>query len=490
MHAAWLFRRMTGHEVFDANLKRVPLYWLYMRLPDGEMLRDGDGVPGGRYWTYAQTALLCYAYNRDPILKGEYQRQASSRDNSVLFLLLNDPSLAAEPRLDSLPLTLDFGPILGGMVARTGWHMGRESADVVTEIKGGGYHFGNHQHADAGSFQIYYRGLQVAKLAQYVFYGTPYDLNFAKRSVAQSMMLVVDPQEKIYRNLANDGGTRFIQSNPRTPRQAMTDPTFANGRVQSCSFGPDARTPDFSYFATDLRGAYSEKISAYVRRFCFLNLHHPDQPAAMILLDDLTSAQPEFKKHWQLTTLRPPQSTAAGVRLHNEAGGVTGRLDVTLLLPRASERTLEIVSGPEVHRVGGQLFNPPTPAAPEANGHRIRVSPLAQRNQDTFLAVLQACASDPLPVASEETADLLIVRIADRVVALAKGTELISQPIDFTVPPGEASLQVLLAGLAPGPWRLTSNGTAPRDVQVEPGRNTIHFESQGGNYRLAPVATQ
>lgn len=45
MHAAWLLLRMTGHEVYPENLKNLGGYWLYARLPDGQMLRDGDGIP-------------------------------------------------------------------------------------------------------------------------------------------------------------------------------------------------------------------------------------------------------------------------------------------------------------------------------------------------------------------------------------------------------------------------------------------------------------
>jgi len=485
MHAAWLFRRMAGREVFDPNLKQVPKYWLYLRLPDGEMLRDGDGVPGGKYWSYAQTALLCYAYNRDPILKGEFLRQGGLPKNPVLFLLLNDPSLKAEPSLAALPLTIDFGPVLGGMVTRTGWTMGADSTDVVAEIKGGGYHFGNHQHADAGALQVYYRGLQIAPLAQYAFYGTPYDLNFAKRSIAQAMVRVVDPQEPILRKLANDGGTRFIQSNPRTPQQAMSDPTFNNGKVISCSFGPNAQTPDFSYFAVDLRGAYTDKISGYVRRFVFLNLHRPGQPAAMILVDDVTASNPAFKKYWQLTTLQPPQATSAGVRLSNERGGKTGRLDVSLLQPSLNDRTLEIVSGPEVHRVDGKLFTPPTPTAPEANGHRIVVSPKKPRAHDRFVSVLQPGDGAPLPVEHEEIGDLEIVRVADRIVAMAGGAEPVSRAFELTVPAGVR--QVVLAGLAPGLWRVSSARQPGRDAVIAPRQNTFWFEAQPGNYRVLPV---
>ncbi len=486
MHAAWLFRRMCGHEVFDANIKAVPKYWLYMRLPNGEMLRDGDGVPSSAYWNYAKTALLCYAYNGDAVLKGEFMRQGGARGgDSVLFLLLNDPD-SGRPSLDSLPRTLDFGPVLGGMVGGR-MNMGIDSADVVAEVKGGGYHFGNHQHADAGSFQVYYRGLQVAKLAQYKFYGTPYDMNFAKRSIAQSMMLVLDPRETFIRGLVNDGGSRFLQTCPRTPQQATTDPTFNYGKVVSCGFGPSPQTPPFSYFCADLKGAYSAKVAAYVRRFCFLNLNRPGNPAAMVVFDDITTSRPECKKFWQLNTLNQPETTPDGVMLWNSMGGVKGRLDVRMLWPARDARTIEILSGPAANSVFGQAFTPPTPTAPEANGHRIMVSPKRPQAHDRFLAVLQACDAEPLPVQHGESDAVVHVRIADRVVVLAKGGELLNASFEIEVSQGGRPIQVLCAGLAAGQWRIATPGAADRAAAVEAGKNVLFFESSGGRCRLSPV---
>src|SRR5690606_5932959 len=135
----------------------------------------------------------------------------------VLFLLLNDPILLPQYNHDELPLTKNFGSVLGGMVARTGWDQTPESGDVVVEIKGGGYNFGNHQHADAGAIQIYFHGIQVGDLGLYLSYGTPYDFNFNKRSISHSMMLAKDPNEPLRsRSTENDGGTRFSQRFPST----------------------------------------------------------------------------------------------------------------------------------------------------------------------------------------------------------------------------------------------------------------------------------
>jgi len=489
MQAAWLFRRLSGREVFDANIKTVPQYWLYMRLPNGEMFRDGDGVSAaGVYWRHPQTFLLCYAYSGDPIVKGEYVRQSAPRSgDSILFLLLNDPDLQANENLDSLPRTLDFGPILGGMVARTGWNMGAKSADVVAEVKGGGYHFGNHQHADAGAFQIYYRGLQTAALAQYKFYGTPYDMNFAKRSIAQNMVLVLDPQEKFINNLANDGGARFLQSYPRTPQQAQTEPTFNYGTVVSCGAGPDARVPDLSYFAADLTKAYSAKVAHYVRRFCFVNLQRPGNPAAMIVLDDVTAAQPDFRKYWQLTALQPPQETPDGVRLSNSSGGVTGHLDVRLLWPPRAARTMEILSGAEANSVFGQKFTPPLPQAAEAQGHRIMVAPRQPQARDRFLAVMQACDGEPLPIVFHESEAAISVQIADRLIVLPQSAAPASLPLEIVVPgSGSQPTQVHCAGLGPGTWRMTGPDAAQRTVTVAAGRNIACLSLSAGKYQLAP----
>ena len=488
MHAAWLFRRMTGQEVFDANIKSVPLYWLYMRLPNGELLRDGDGVPAARYYGYSQTALLCYAYSRDPLLKGEFMRQGGASSESLLYLLLNDPSLPAEPRFDTLSLTLNFGPVLSGMIARTGWSVATNSNDVVAEIKGGGYHFGNHQHADAGALQIYYRGLQAADLGQYKFYGTPYDLNFNKRSVAHSMLLVVDPQEKFLGTPANDGGSRFLQSHPRTPEQAQQDPLFHYGRAVSCSFGPAADRPSFSYFSADLTGAYSKKLSAFTRTFCFLNLDNPANPAAIILLDDVSAAKPEFKKYWQLNTLQPPELTARGARLSSSAFGVTGHLDVCMLWPTPEARTVTVKSNDEVYDVFGYSVTPPASSSPEGRGHRLLFSPKQASRHDAFLTLLQACdaGAPPLPHDVSETSSAVVLRIADRIVSLAKGTGLLAAPFELAVPGDGKTYQVLLAGLQPGAWAVTDeSGRAVLQAKSEQGKNTLFFLAQGGRYRVA-----
>lgn len=486
MHAAWLFYRMSGHKVFDKNIEGLGKYWQTMRLPNGQLLRDGDGIAGGlptsfSYWGSPQTMLLIYAYADDPNLKAEFERQGGLPGNPVLFLLLNDPNLKPADALVSLPLTTDFGPILGSMIARTGWKLGMDSNDVVAEIKGGGYHFGNHQHADAGALQIYYRGLQVVDLGVYKFYGTPYDQNFNKRSIAHSMMLARDPDEKFLSTESNDGGSRYIQTNPRTPAQAKDDPLFHYGKVISADFGPSQQKPDYSYFKSDLTSAYSEKMKQYSRGFCFLNLQRDDIPAAIILTDDMTTANSDVKKYWQINTLQPPQPTDTGVILNNRQADLVGKTHIDMLVPAAADRNIEILSGKDAFNSFGFQYEPPPTSHPEAKGHRIMISPTQANQQDRFLTVFQMTAGDtkPLEVEFAETEASFVVSLADRVVSMNKNTELIEAPFAIQVPDGPER-QILLTGLAPGNWTVRSGDGKPHFTGlVAAGRNTLFFHADG-----------
>lgn len=493
MHAVWLFYRMSGLQVFDDNIKDLPQYWLYMRLPNGQMLKDGDVFNvnkngGPYYWKQPQTMLLCYAYANDPLIKGEFEREGGLPGDPVLFLLLNDPDLKAQKNLDTLPLTKDFGTILGSVIARTGWDNKPNSNDVIAEIKGGGYHFGNHQHADAGALQIYYHGMQVGDIGLYLSYGKPYDFNFNKRSVAHSMMLARDPHEKlIFRTEANDGGTRFNQRFPLTPHETISDPWFDNGTVQSADFGPSKQKPLYSYFNADLTGAYTSKISSYSRGFCFLNLEREDVPAAIILTDDMTTSKKEFKKYWQINTIKEPVHTDSGIVLHNEEDKVVGKTHVQMLIPSANEQQVDILSG-EAANSTFEFKYKVNSNKPEAHAYRIMISPKTADKRNRFLTVFQMTLENtkPLPITFHETRQRYAITLADRVVCMSSGANLINEP--FTVhAPASLNYHFILTGMSPGFWNVHNRtGEVNFNFKVIPGKNTLYFHGKGDEYIVTP----
>lgn len=493
MHAAWLFYRMSGLRVFDDNIKNLPQYWLYMRLPNGLMLKDGDVFnvstkDKSYYWKQPQTMLLCYAYSGDPLIKGEFEREGGLPDDPVLFLLLNDPDLKAKKSLDSLPLAKNFGHILGSIIARTGWDNKPASNDVIAEIKGGGYQFGNHQHADAGAMQIYYHGTQVGDIGLYLSYGSPYDFNFNKRSVAHSVMLARDPHEKLMpRTEANDGGTRFNQRFPVTPEEAVSDPWFDNGTVLSADFGPSKQKPLFSYFKADLTGAYTSKMSSYARGFCFLNLEREDVPAAIILTDDMTTSKKEFKKYWQINTLKEPVQTDSSIILHNEEDNIVGKTHVQMLVPSKDDRRVDILNGTDANSTFEFKYKVNSDK-PEAHAHRIMISPKTSDKRNRFLTVFQMTSehTKPLPVTFYETNQCYVLTLADRVVSMSSGVNLVDEPFMLHTP-GNLTYQFVLTGMKPGFWNIkNSSGEVNFNFKVISGRNTLYFHGGGGEYSVVP----
>ncbi len=501
MHAAWLFYRMTGEKVFNENIENLPLYWLYMRLPNGQMLRDGDGTSWPRfdrfdekyYWGNPNALFLFYTYTSNSMLKGEFIRQGGTIENPILFLLLNDPELKANENLNTLPLTIDFGPILGSMVARTGWNIGPDSDDVVAEIKGGGYHFGNHQHSDAGALQIYYRGMQVADLGLYGYYGTPYDVNFNKRSISHSMMLAVDPKEKFGNTESNDGGTKYNQRNPLSPKIAQSDPWFNNGAVLSTDFGPSKKTPVYSYFSVNLKGAYTSKIEDYVRQFCFINLYNDSIPAIVILADNMITSDPSFKKYWQINTHNSPSITDSKIILENSFEDKIGKIHVQLLVPDKKDYSINVLSGEETNSSFEHKYEIPSRLAerklPEANGHRIMLSPVSSNRQDHFISVFQVAAGNnsPFEVDCLETVDNYVIKVKDYIVCMNKNIDLMEESFTLKIPQTNSSSKVIIAGIKAGVWNIKrKDGKINFDVKVSSGKNSIYYEASDGDYIITP----
>lgn len=493
MHAVWFYYRMLGREVFDGNIKNLPYYWVYMRTPDGKMLRDGDmfnvkyASSGNFYWKNPQTMLLSYAYSGDPIIKGEFYKQGALPDNPVLFLLLNDPQLLAQKSHDELPLTLDFGDVLGGMIARTGWNQQPESKDVVAEIKGGGYHFGNHQHADAGAIQLYYHGNQVGDLGLYLSYGPPYDFNFNKRSVSHSMMLVRDPKEPLrFRTEANDGGTRFSQLFPRTAEETKTDPWFNTGTVKSSTFGPDPKKPMYSYFQVDLTAAYTSKVSDYTRNFAFINMDNDSIPAVVIMADHIRSAAADFKKYWQINTLNIPLTYDGGWHLFSEVKGIKGNTYVDMLYPKPNDRVVEILSGEQANTVFGFQYKPNS-LWPEAKGTRIMVSPKMEKQADAFLTVFQMTADgvQPYGLKSRQQGGFYVLEFANKIVCIPARSGFIGEELRLDSL-GSGSKDILILGLDAGYWQVTEGTNSPKSAIIKDRDNVYSIHTTANQLVLKP----
>ncbi len=488
--AALLYERMNDVQAFPDYVKKLPYSWFYLRLPDGTMFRDGDDFymtnQRGLYSSNYESTFLSAAYSADPVLKGESQRQGIDTwkfNHPVQFLLFNDPILPAQPDYSHLPLTRLMPPPYPAMAARTGWTMGADSRDVLVFLKGANYQSVGHQHLDAGSFQLYYRGLQAVDLGIYLQFGTPYDRNFNKRSIAHNVLLAYDPDED-WGWLANDGGQQYFCGWPsgKSPSslQEMLEKS-KNGAMLAADFGPDRQRPFYSFFKNDLAAAYTKKISRYVRSFVFLHTGRPGQPAALVVFDRVRTSGDAVRTWFQFNTLSAPERRERTFVSRYGAGQLTTRL----LLPQAP-LTVETHSGPDSRRVFGKTFELPSTGLPEENGTRTMIAPAVQQRDTRFLAVLQPGDPEvePAPVALREGPAHLELTLADTLLVLGGNFSPVADTVEITVP--ESVSRVVFADFAAGEWtvRPASGNGEVRTFTAHPERLCGVLSLTPGKYQL------
>ncbi|MCD6364889.1 MAG: hypothetical protein J7M14_03350, partial [Planctomycetes bacterium] len=291
--ATWLFRRMGAGDVLSREQQFVPYHWIYNLRPDSQQIRRGDSFRTGRSGRKRGNMIMAGSYYDDPHLL--WLADSGIIDNMLgyyndVFELLLRPSDVERRDFTDLPLTKYFPEPAGEMVARTGWSMGINSRDAIVYMRLGGTFFGNHQKLDMGTFQIYYRGaLAIASGTYADSYGTPHWKNYYHKTVSSNGLLVFNPEEAISGGTANDGGQYVANGGRDHPRdlEALLTKGYKQGKVLGHAIGPDAMTPEYSYIAGDITGAYTKKVSSATRSMVTLNLSNEKYPCMLVVFDRL-----------------------------------------------------------------------------------------------------------------------------------------------------------------------------------------------------------
>ena len=516
MFAAWIFKRMGAGPVFDQAQQMTPYHWLYARRPDGQWMRDGDTYQSSytkstQYWSEPLAFLLPATYYNNPLFKHEYLMQPATSitsKDSLWPILFGNTEMDHGAGYSSLPLTKYFADPAGLMIARTGWTDGMhvDSGNVIATMKLGGDWFANHEHYDAGHFQIYYKGGLAIDSGIYsgrnaddptktVAYNSPHDMNYHKRSIAHNSMLIHDPQE-VFGNFVNDGGQRMPGAEPQS--LAALSNGYKVASVLKHQFGPDSQIPDYSYIKGDLKPAYSDKVREFERSFVFLNLKDADHPAALIVFDKVRARDAGHKKTWLLHSQSEPEIANDTVVIKRTESDYyhtyqyNGKLINRTLLP-AHATIVKVGGSGNEFSVAGKNY-PILPmydfSTEEAGAWRVEVSPQDSNETDLFLNVMQVMDARSLVPALDTTAinsDVFTgVRIKDRVVLFAKNGMELDGAASFELPVLAAPVRVLVSDLRAGFWLVNKRGaTATVEHEVDAAAGTLYFvATEAGQYDL------
>lgn len=505
----WIFDRMGAGHMFNPEQRFVPYLWVYTTRPDGQRLRAGDtfahSAPRGEPWSDYGASLLTASYYGDGVLLDQHLRQNRGSSKDAIFeVLWRDTSLQPVP-VSSLPLSRTFGSPFGWAVARTGW--GQDA--VIAEMKVNEYNFANHQHLDAGAFQLYYKGALALDSGLYSGssgqYGSPHCRNYYWRTVAHNALLVHDPKEVFSRtgDYGNDGGQRLPngRSEPRHLADLQSpEKGYRTGRVTAQGVGPDARAPDYTLLQGDITEAYSAKVKQVARSFVFLNLRDKRVPAALIVFDRVVSADPAFRKTWLLHTQEEPGLGGGGASVSCTRPGEGGRLNLDVLLPEAANLDLGVIGGPgKEFWVDGKNYANDLDAAAlkrgsmELGAWRVEASPKAAAADDLFLNVMQVTDREGgarWPVSKLEADGrvgcLIAGPAASWLVLFRRDTARSGQLVRFTVP-GAKPCHVLLTDLTPGVWIAQRAGGPKGSAQTaDEASGSIWFDAEPGEWIVQP----
>lgn len=501
--AMLLFDRMGYPNLFGTDMAKPPYYFIYGRRPDGQLFRNGDdflelSTPFGRYWSIGGS-MEAYAgsYFKDPVLINEALKEGGiGKGGDYLFdFLFFDPAVQPSSKA-ALPLTKYFTEPFGAMTARTGWDEGLTASTAVAEMKIGVYNFVNHQHLDAGSFQLYYKGPLAVQSGIYQGktggYGSEHFKNYSQRTVAHNAMLVYDPAQKFLfgkQEIANDGGQPYPANGTETKTIEEIKAGYKTGEELAHSFGPDATAPDYSYLKGELALAYGPKVKSFQRSFVFLNLKDGTVPAALIVFDRVTAADKNFKKTWLLHCVEEPAINGNVSVAKRTEKGYGGQLQNTTLLPSADNLSIQKIGGAGNEFNVGGINYPQSPAnrqnSVDSAVWRIEVSPKTASATDLFLNVMQVADADRhelLKVEKVEGVDFTGARIGDRTVLFSKTGEAITKAATLTLD-GEST--VLITDVGEGEWTIKDKEGKSTKSRVRKEERVIYIRLKAGTYRLS-----
>ena len=494
----WTLDKIGAKDLYVPQMKDVLYDFIYRRRPDGKVLPGGDcNHVRNQQDVYPLPMMLAASYWKDPYLQLEWELKPNLDPHCLIFnLLWRDYSLHGKgPQM--LPLSRFSPSPFGWMIARTGWG----PASVIAEMKINEQFYGNHQHLDGGSFQIYYKGPLAIDSGLYESaqggYVNPNNVCYTKRTIAHNSLLIYDPDEvfECYKYMKgrqtadNDGGQRMPGEGWDTCRslEQLKSDEYTVGKTLAHGFGPSEKQPEYTYLKGDITKAYSQKVNDVRRSFVFLNLGSKKVPAAMVIYDHIVSANPSFKKTWLLHSIEEPQIFDGGFEIRRTRNGDSGMLHCETIIPK--DAVLEKVGGPGKEFLVNGINYPadPKPSRPDVAGERgawrIELSPSAPSKEDSFLNVLRVADNDCSAfdkITRIEGEGVTGVIVAGRGVVFNKTLSITGKSFTIDIP---QDCMLLVTDLAAGKWKVSCNGKALLKAQeVSDDEGTMYFEAPAGKY--------
>ena len=473
LFSALLVRAATDTFPYDeADMKRVARTAYSYELPGGRAFASGDDHTTDRPLAdLGQIALLSSYLFDDGTVRAQLESCQSnytdfgayftSGAGAAIYLICSSSGLRAAPdRHEGMPLVLYNGGWLGQIIARNNW--GDDQAAVLMKI--GCRSAANHEHNDAGQFQIFYRSMLAGDTGSYDKYGDPHHYWYHQATVAHNCLLIYNPaQSDADRGYYSGGQIHRWECHDFSVWKDDREHKTGTVTGWETGYADAAQTkPTYAYLAGDITPAYDEAtVSEVTRRFLSVfDTGNHDVPLFFFVFDRITATDPSFKKTFLLHTATEPSVDGNTV---TEISG-EGKLVLQTLF-----------GGDRIEKVGGEGRNYVVNGeqlAPCKNGDdgfwgRVEISPETGKKTDDLLNVFFVTDADKTPdlpalaVATEEVRGAVVGNVAALFVSAAE-----RRATAFTMSlPAARPLNCYVLGVAAGVWTIS---VAPGTAEATP----------------------
>ena len=493
LFAALLVKAAFGAIPYDENdMMRVARSVYGYELPNGWAFASGDDhTTDKRFINLGQISLLSSHLFRDATVRAQLEYFKSNYTDfgdyfttggSVAIYLICSSSgvTAADDRHENLPLLQYNGGWLGQLIARNGWD--EKQAAVLAKI--GCRSAANHEHNDAGQFQIFYRSMLAPDTGSYDKYGDPHHYWYHQATVAHNSLLIYNP--------ALSGADRGYYSGGQTHKWEChdfsvwkDDEEHKTGTVTGLATGyaDGMKTkPTYAYIAGDITPAYdASTVSEVTRRMLTVfDTGEPDVPLFFFVFDRITATDPSFKKTFLLHTATEP--TVDGTTVTETSG------EGTLVLHT-------VFGADEVGTVGGEDRNyvvngeqlAPCKGGDDGFWGRVELSPKPGNATDDLLNVLfvtDAGKTPDLKATPIETALVCGAALGKVAAIFVRDAVRQAEPFGFTL---ASDATVYLSGVEAGDWRVTANGVSVATATATEEGGLLVFRAPAGDLSLSPA---
>ena len=413
--------------------------------------------------------------------------------SAVRYLIINDPELEPTDPFEGRPLVKMTKFPGSAIFARSAWNDKDAYAVYMTMPE---FFSASHSHAEAGSFQIYYKGMLASDSGYYTTHGLGHHAAYTRQTISSNSILVYNHGlcvEGGWHDHVYSGGqsqisdiTRIIA--PYTLESAMECKSMNQLTVLGKAKDDSCGKYEFSYIGADMTRAYDEvTVDEVTRHMISVATEKADTPMVFATFDRIEAKHPSFKKTVLLHSMCAPSVTECGdVLITNTKDGNSGKLVAQSLITDMSCTVFGDGDGSE-YTVNETVFKPRSYRSDDPD-YRIELSPKKASKKDLILTVMYVTDADntsPVIRAEEiNTDELAGALILDRALLFNKSKEKLDKEFTFNLNTSVKTL-VYITGVGRGEWEIKDGNEAVTKT-VKDSEGVLSFSTHGGMITVSP----